>query len=145
MDNDEKRISNLLQLINVSERRIILEKSNIDKYKSELKQLKNIKNKEIFKKFAKTLLKINNSTKSTTKPTTKSTTTKTKTAKTKSTTTKTKTTAKKGRKKTVTVVIMKKALKTHNIKFSSKMKKNELESLIKKHCLVRYCESQIKN
>ena len=63
MNNDDKRIENLLQLINVSERRIILEKSNIDKYKSELKQLKNIKNRKIFTKFAKNLLKTKDSKK----------------------------------------------------------------------------------
>ena len=64
---------------------------------------------------------------------------------TKSATKSTTKSAKKGRKKTVTVDIMKKALKTHNIKFSSKLKKNDLGALIKKHCLVRYCESQVKN
>lgn len=135
MDNDEKRIQNLLQLINVSERRIILERSNIDKYKSELRSLKNIKNKKIFTKFAKSLLK--NS-----KP--NSITNKKSITKSKSNT-KSKSTTKKGRKKTVTVAIMKKALKRHNIKHSSKLKKNELVALIKKHCLVRYCESQVKN
>ena len=133
MNNDEKRIQNLLQLINVSERRIILERSNIDKYKSELKSLKNIKNKKIFTKFAKSLLK-NNKSNTKSRSTTK-----------KTTTTKTKSATKKGRKKIVTVAIMKKALKTHNIKFTSKLKKNDLGALIKKHCLVRYCESQVKN
>ena len=138
--NIDERLTNLNQLLIVSERKIILEQKNRDRIKNEISKLESAKNINVFKKIRKKVISEmtkSSSNKSSAKKITKKTSKKvTKPRTTNSNQTKLK-------KKKITNKIMKDALKKNNIKFSSKSNKAQLEELIRKHCLVRYCESII--
>ena len=50
-------------------------------------------------------------------------------------------TKKEGKKKSITISIMKRVLTSEGIKYKTSMKKNELLSLVRKHNLVRKCST----